>query len=117
MKPMVSDDEAKQLKRLLKSLNTFRLLKDTMPLQYVMAFLAVATDEGKGVKDYAEKLGVNQTTMSRHLLDIGPRNRNMEDGFNLVQYRASPFELRRHEYYLTAKGRQLINHVLRELER
>lgn len=118
MKPLVTDkNELKAIGRLINSLKTFKLMKETMPLQYVLSFLAVASDEGKGVKDYAEMLGVNATTMSRHLLDIGPRNREMTEGYGLIQYRANPLELRKHEYFLTPKGRQLINHVLRELER
>lgn len=115
MRPTVQEGEAETLKRLMRSLGVFKLLNDTMPLQYVLTFLAVATDEGKGVKDYADKMGVNNTTMSRHLLDLGPRNRKMEEGFGLVQYRASPLELRKHEYYITPKGRQLLTHLLKEM--
>lgn len=118
MKPLVTkEEELRALRRLINSLRTFRMLKDTMPLQYVMSFLAVAMDEGKGVKDYAAMLDVNTTTMSRHLLDIGPRNRLMQEGYGLIQYRADPLELRKHQYYLTPKGKQLLNHVLKELER
>ena len=117
MKPTVTEEEAKVLKGLERALMAFRLLNDTMPLQYVITFLAVATDEGKGVKDYAERLGVNSTTMSRHLLDIGPRNRQMTDGYGLVQYRPNPMELRKHEYYITPKGRQLLNHIMGAMEK
>lgn len=117
MKPLVKEEEVKTIKRLVASLKTFRMLKETMPLQYVLSFLAVAMDEGKGVVDYADKLGVNTTTMSRHLLDIGPRNRLMGEGYGLIQNRPNPMELRKHEYYLTPKGRQLLTHVLKELER
>lgn len=117
MKPTVSEEEVKALKGLERALMAFRLLNDTMPLQYVITFLAVAMDEGKGVKDYADKLGVNSTTMSRHLLDIGPRNRQMQEGYGLVQYRPNPMELRKHEYYITPKGRQLLNHIMGALER
>lgn len=100
----------------IRALSTFKLLNDTMPLQYVLSFLAVAQDEGLGVTDYAKKIGVNVTTMSRHLLDIGARNRKMEPGFGLITYRADPLELRKHQYYLTPKGKQLLHTFLRELE-
>ena len=116
MKPSVTETEADKMKHLMRALSAFKMLNETMPLQYVLTFLAVATDEGKGVKDYAQKMGVNNTTMSRHLLDIGPRNRQMKEGYGLVQYRANPLELRKHEYYITPKGRQLLSHLLRELE-
>lgn len=116
MKPLVTPKEAEVLKKLSGALGTFKLLNETMPLQYALSFLAVAMDEGKSVKDYAEKLGVNTTTMSRHLLDIGPRNRNMEEGYGLIQYRANPLELRRHQFFLTNKGRRLVSLILKELE-
>lgn len=102
--------------RLLRSLNVFKLLNERMPLQYVTSFLAVATDEGQSVTEYARKLGVNVTTMSRHLLDIGERNRNMEPGYGLVTYRADPLELRKHQYFLTPKGKQLIHTIMREID-
>ena len=115
MKPTVSDDEQAQLTKLRRCLETFKLISGRMPLQYVITLLAVAGNEGKGVSDYAQMLGVNTTTMSRHLLDIGARNRQMEEGFGLVSYRANPMELRKHEYYLTPKGKQFVQTMLREL--
>jgi DNA-binding MarR family transcriptional regulator len=54
--------------------------------------------------------------MSRHLLDIGERNRKMEAGFGLVTYRANPLELRKHEYMLTDKGRALLHQITRQME-
>jgi DNA-binding MarR family transcriptional regulator len=88
-----------------------------MPLQYVTAFLLVCHEEGMGVGDYAERAGVSVSVMSRHLLDIGDRNRHMEEGFGLVTYRANPMELRKHEYMLTDKGRALAHKILRQWER
>ncbi len=116
MKPQIDDREREVLLRLLRSLNVFKLLNERMPLQYVTSFLAVATDEGNGVTHYAKRLGVNVTTMSRHLLDIGERNRNMEPGYGLVTYRADPLELRKHQYFLTPKGKQLIHSIMREID-
>lgn len=116
MKAIVEQEEKEALSRLMGSLSVFKILKETMPLQYVLTFLAVATDEGKSVREYARRLGVNNTTMSRHLLDIGPRNRQMQEGYNLISYRANPLELRKHEYYITPKGKTLIRQILKELQ-
>ena len=55
----------------------FRSLRGTMPLQYVTAFMLVAEEEGLGVVDYAQRAGVSISVMSRHLLDIGDRDRHM----------------------------------------
>jgi DNA-binding MarR family transcriptional regulator len=47
--------------------------------------------------------------VSRNPLDIGERNRYMEEGFGLVAARNNPMNLREKEYYLTDKGRALLH--------
>lgn len=116
--PMVSykrlaDEDRAAVKALMGSLEPFRSLRATMPLQYVIAFLLVAEEEGLGVGEYAQRAGVANSVMSRHLLDIGDRNRHMEEGFGLVTYRANPQNLRQHEYMLTDKGRALLHKCMR----
>jgi DNA-binding MarR family transcriptional regulator len=111
----LADDKRQAARSLLTAFEPFRELRATMPLQYVTAFLLVANEEGLGVGDYAKRAGISVATMSRHLLDIGERNRHMEPGFGLVQYRANPMELRKHEYTLTDKGRALAHKLLRAL--
>jgi hypothetical protein len=78
------DDDRQIVKGLQGALDQFTDLKATMPLQYVKAFLAVALEEGLGVGEYAQRAHVANSVMSRHLLDIGDRNRHMEEGFGLV---------------------------------
>ncbi len=112
---MFSETELDAGKNLLTALQAFQKVRHTMPLQYVVAFLLVATDEDKGVVDYAKRAGVSVSVMSRHLLDIGERNRHMEEGFGLVTYRANPLELRKHEYFLTDKGRALLHKLTRQI--
>ncbi len=46
----------------------FRALRPAMPLQYVYLLLAVVVKEGQTVTEYAEKAGVPQTVVTRHLL-------------------------------------------------
>jgi DNA-binding MarR family transcriptional regulator len=65
------------------------------------------------VRDYAERSDVSASVMSRHLLDIGERNRHMQPGWGLVTYRPNPLELRKLEYWLTPKGRLLLHAVAR----
>src|SRR5262245_35557529 len=91
-------EELNSLGRALNILEPFRELRRDMPLQYVYTFLLVARNPGKTVMEYAKMAGVSQSVMSRHLLDIGPRNRNMEQGFGLVEYAPSPMDLRVHYY-------------------
>jgi DNA-binding MarR family transcriptional regulator len=110
-----TDEDRKVVRNLLGAVEHFRTIRNTMPLQYVVAFLLVAEEEGLGVIDYAQRAGVSESVMSRHLLDIGERNRHMEPGFGLVTYRSNPLELRRNEYWLTDKGRALLHKITRQL--
>jgi DNA-binding MarR family transcriptional regulator len=111
------DNDKRAASALLAALEPFRAIRGTMPLQYVVAFLLVAEEEGLGVGDYAKRAGVSVSVMSRHLLDIGERNRDMEEGFGLVTYRANPMELRKHEYMLTDKGRAMAHQIKRQWEK
>jgi len=116
-KKTLGDNEGNAVRNLLAALEPFRDLRATMPLQYVTAFLRVCHEEGLGVGDHAARAGVSVSVMSRHLLDIGDRNRHKEEGFGLVTYRSNPMELRKHEYMLTDKGRALAHKILRQWER
>jgi DNA-binding MarR family transcriptional regulator len=108
-----TDTEAKAVKRMLTEMGAFLKYRSTMPAQYITAFLLVAEEEGLGVADYAKRAGVSVSVMSRHLLDIGPRNRNMKEGYEWVEYRSNPMELRKHEYTLTDRGRAILHHLVR----
>jgi DNA-binding MarR family transcriptional regulator len=88
-----------------------------LPTQLLRMFLLIAQYPGRSVKEYAEYAGVAQSVASRHILDLGQRNRRMEDGFDLVEARPAPRELRRHEVYLTHKGASLLRKMKLALER
>jgi DNA-binding MarR family transcriptional regulator len=111
----LSSAEKEQLAKLLAALEPFRGLRKTMPLQYVVAFLLVALEEGGGTTEYARRAGVAQSVMSRHLLDIGDHKRDMSAGFGLVTQRQAPLNLRKHETTLTPKGMDVAHQVLHAL--
>lgn len=111
----LSDDEKAKLQQLLAALEPFRAIRSTIPLQYVTAFLLAALYEGEGVTELANKAGVSQSVMSRHLLDIGDRNRHMEEGFGLITQRPDPLELRKHQVQLSNKGKALAHRLVRAL--
>ena len=52
----------------------------------------------------------------RYEVPESDRNRHMEDGFQLVTYRANPMNLRQHEYTLTDKGRALLHRITRQFK-
>lgn len=110
------DEDLAAVKGMLGAIEPFRALRATMPAQYVVSFLLVAEEEGLGVGDYAKRAGVSMSVMSRHLLDVGERDRKGGKGFGLVTYRSNPMELRKHEYMLTDKGRALLHKITRALK-
>lgn len=109
------EEERKAASRLLAALECFREMRTTMPLQYVFAFLLVALDEGKTVGEYAIKAGVSPSVMSRHIMDIGIRNRKMQPGFELVVTKQNVVNLREHTVHLTDKGRALFRKLARHI--
>jgi DNA-binding MarR family transcriptional regulator len=115
-KPTLTEEEKAYMRTLALALEPFRALRTTMPMQYIITFLMVATDEGLGVTEYAEKAGVSPTVMTRHLLDIGDRNRAKEEGFGLVTQERDKFDLRRTHSRITPKGKALISKVINALK-
>lgn len=92
-------------------LSTFQAISETMPIQIAATFLTVAQYEGRSLREYCDLAGVKQSTMSRHLLDLGERNRQKGPGFHLVEQRSDPQDLRRNVYTLTGKGQKLLQAI------
>jgi DNA-binding MarR family transcriptional regulator len=94
----------------------FKEFRNDMPAQLISTFATIARHPGKAVKEYADMEGVSKSVMSRHILDLGERNRRMEPGFGLVQAIPHPMELRKHEVTLTPKGHRFALEICRMLE-
>jgi DNA-binding MarR family transcriptional regulator len=110
--PTTASDDAR-LRALIRICDYFQeAAGPTVPLAVVEAFLLVALYEGASLKDLCRLSGAAQSTLSRHLLDLADRNRKGEPGLKLVGWRHPPEELRRKEYFLTAKGRALRDRLL-----
>ena len=104
-------DQVATLKNALKALQPFFDLRDTMPLQYVRAFMLVATDPGHNVTWYANKAGISPSLMARHLEDIGEVDRYREPGFGLVEQFVNPRDRRERLMHLTDKGRDIAHNI------
>lgn len=81
------------------------------PVTLLNAFLLVCLEEGLSVQEYAARGKIPYVTMSRHLLDLGDRNRKGEKGMGLITARANPLNRRQHEYRLTERGRLLAEKI------
>lgn len=113
----LAEHEKDDVRKLVAALDPFHNIRQTMPMQYIRTFLLVALEEGLGVSEYARRAGVSQSVMSRHLLDIGDRNRHMEEGFGLITFRPNPTDFRKHEIFLTDKGRAIAHQLVRALRK
>ena len=110
----LAPDEERRLRSLLHILEYFQEHEPQIPASMISAFLLVALNEGCSLREVVEMSGKPQSTVSRHLLDLGERNRKGEPGLRLVAWRIAQEELRRKEYYLTPKGRALLRRILGE---
>jgi DNA-binding MarR family transcriptional regulator len=107
-----SDDTQRLLFKLCRLFEEFREVEQTMPLQIAYTFILCATYEGESVGDIAKRANFATSTTSRHILDLGKFDRMKRPGYDLVETRIDPMELRRKTVHLTSKGRDLLNKVL-----
>jgi len=113
----MTPDDMKTLKRINRVLGIMRTsISPTVPVQVVQAFVAVALNEGKSLTEIAQICGGNLSTTSRHLLDLGERNRKKEPGYGLVHRAEDAEQLRKNNYTLTPRGRLLAAQLAAVLE-
>lgn len=103
----------KNVNRWMQGLEVFRAIEPTMPTQLVYTFLMVATHEGITATEIMQKSGFKLSTLSRHLLDLGRRNRMKQPGYELVEPRQDDTDIRRKLLYLTPKGRLIFQQLAR----
>jgi DNA-binding MarR family transcriptional regulator len=111
----IPDDERRILDITLRALEPFKAIRDTMPLQYVTAFLHVARDEGHNIAWYADKVGISQSLMSRHMADLGDVDRYHNEGFGLIEQFNDPYDKRFRLLRLSPKGWGIANQIVRAL--
>jgi hypothetical protein len=101
-----------QISRLQDVIGAFRPLSGAFPASYMICLLAVSKEPGFGVTHYASKLGMLQAVVSRILLELGNRTRKGSEGLGLVDSVRDPQDYRVYRYYLTAKGRGFVKHLI-----
>ena len=87
-----------------------------MTMQNFMAFLRVGMDEGKGVTEYADDAQIFKTVMTRHLMDLGSRDRYGDDGLGLIEQVRDRKDMRVNRAWVTQKGAAMIDTARRALE-
>lgn len=107
----MTEAQKKTMKRALAVTRPFQKLRGTMPLQYVTAFLLVASDESQNVSEYAKRAGTSQSLMTRHLADLGQVNRYHEEGFDLVEGYDDLMDRRNRLHRLTTKGKRVAQEI------
>ena len=115
-RPIVVTDAQQSVARWMKGLEAFRAIGPTMQTQLVYTFLLVATHEGISASEITERSGFRQSTTSRHLRDLGRRNRIKQPGYDLVEPHIDENDSRRRFYTLTPKGRELFGQIAKIME-
>lgn len=110
-RPILSEDQ-RLLNKLKLAMSEFQNLEESIPLQLCITFIIVALNDGCSLTDVWKQTGWAQSTVSRHMLDLGPYNRHKQPGFGLVQSERDPMELRKNIYSLTPKGKVLAAKIL-----
>lgn len=114
---MTTSQETSTLHKLRGVFAAFQQIDETMPIQIAHTFVVVALFEGRSMREYCQIAGAQQSTMSRHLLDLGEFNRKKAEGHKLIEQRVDPTDFRRHLYTLTPKGRRLLAQLASLMEK
>lgn len=110
-KPIVTEEQ-RALDRAAVILSAFSEVQATMPIQVAQTFLMVANNEGCSLTDIYKQTGWALSTISRHLLDLGERDRYKNPGLHLIESRRDPMELRKNVYTLTPRGKKLAQKLI-----
>lgn len=106
-------EDRKSLELVYEMLKVLSDVSPSMPLQQASCFVVTALNEGASLKDLIEIVGANQATMTRHMLDLGRRNRRHEEGYKLIDSRQDDYDMRKNQYVLTVKGRGLVERLIK----
>lgn len=105
-----SEDFSPQTRRqvaavMLDAVDVFYRLRERLPASHIGTFLTVAINEGLSVSELAVKCGVSGAVMSRHISELGARNRRRGPGLGLVAVvQDSRWDRRERQVVLTDKG-------------
>ena len=99
----------------LEPLSNIRSSRGPVLLRLATAFLVVASNEGQGLNEYARRLGIDRSVMSRFIHELADRSRNGGPGLGLVSIDEGGRPNRQQEISLTKKGRAVARTMQRSL--
>lgn len=85
-----------------------------LPAKSVQLLLLIAANPGINVAKLSARTATPHSTVSRLLMDLGPRNRHKEDGHGLIEIQQEE-NFHNSSYYLTAKGEKLVAKMLKTM--
>ena len=105
------------LKPLSKVRGSAQRKQESVPLRLVTAFLAVASNEGQGVNEYARSLGIHRANASRFIHELADRWRTGSPGLDLIRidHDEGSEQPNKQKIFLTKKGRAVARTTLRRL--
>jgi DNA-binding MarR family transcriptional regulator len=114
--PLTQEDK----KKLQQMLDVWALLADQytekeFPPAMFRVFITVCLEEGLGTEEIAVKARTPTTTVTRHVNDMGDKDRYGGPGLELVYQTFDKRDRRKHPVFLTPKGRGLLGRILRLL--
>lgn len=112
MDTLTNDEQLLQIRRLLRICGLFLDLNGRMSMRALQAFLLIAQRPGQSVGDYARQGGLNTSTTSRLMADIGETDRWGHAGCGLIRSTPNPNNKREVEIYLTTRGEALLKQLL-----
>lgn len=115
-KTLLSDETRQAAKALRLALEPFVELNPNIPASYIITFLSVAEKEGQPVSKYANEAGMIKAVMTRHLLDLGERDRHGGPGMNVIEQKRDRVDLRINRSFINEKGAALLSKVRRAWE-
>jgi DNA-binding MarR family transcriptional regulator len=99
----------------LEPLSNIRSSRGPVLLRLATAFLVVASNEGQGLNEYARRLGIDRSMMSRFIHELADRSRNGGSGLGLVSIEEGGRPNRQQKISLTKKGRAVARTMQRSL--
>lgn len=115
-KSLLTEEDKATAKAIFMAIDPLVKQAPNMTLQHFLSLLRVMMDEGKGVTEYAHEAGVYKTVMTRHLLDLGRRDRHGGEGLDLIYQKRDDKDLRINRAWATRKGVALVHNMRRALE-